>query len=430
MTEVLSSGPILSSRAKLPAAGARRKVSVPSAFWFWSVLVFLVLEYARIPGVVQLRLQFLIVLALPIAWFLAREKPFTPLLGAQLCFLLLCAAAVPFAWNYYAAYFTTRVMFGNLSIAFGMAWLFSYRPYFVRGVWVWCAIMAYIALFSLLHGGRGPGGFLGDENDLALACVTALGFAFFGIEQFPGRKRWACAALGVLLTVAVVKSFSRGGFVGLVAVGVYCFAVSRHKLRNSLVLLVSVVAFLLFASSEYIEEIKTITDTKEGTAQGRRFLWTTATNMWLDHPVLGVGGNNFQYLAGRYQPRNDPRFQTPEYLERDWGGTVTHSAYFQALAEQGLVGIALIGFIGFTHFRTLRRLRRDVRHAGRIPSELKRDAELYTNALGATMVGYAVSGLFVSVAYYPYFWYFSALSIALDAALRRELRSARMAQPS
>jgi O-antigen ligase len=396
------------------------EAAAPSAsqnqnLFFWMLIVFLVLEYARPPGIVQLRLQMLISLVLPVVWLSDRaNRPWSPILGAQVAFLAICALAVPFAWNNYAAYFTTRMMFGNVAMAISMSWLLADPGRFRQGMWAWLLIMTYVALWSLTHGGFGTGGFLGDENDLALACVTAFPFAFFGFERLSGWRRWASGGIGVTLVLAVVQSFSRGGFVGLAAAGAYCFMVSRHKIRNLMVILVSAAAFVLLAPASYLEELTTIPETSEGTAHQRQFLWATAVEMWKGNPVLGVGGGNFSFLAGQYQPP----WGEAQFLERDWSGTTVHSAYFEVLSEQGSIGAALAIYIIWAHFASLRRLRRRARSSPELPFEARRDIELYAGALGGAMVGFLVSGAFVSVSYYPFFWYFSALSVALEAAYR------------
>jgi O-antigen ligase len=170
----------------------------------------------------------------------------------------------------------------------------------------------------------------------------------------------------------------------------------------------------------YLERVKSIFETEEGTAEGRRFLWAAARNMWKAHPVLGVGGGNFTFLVGQYQPTD---FDKPEYLDRDWSGTVTHSIFFQVLSEHGSVGILLMGYIIGAHFLTLRRLRRLARSHPGFPDDVRRDAELYGGALGGAVVGYCAAGAFLSVAYYPYLWYFSAMAVALEAAVLREARA-------
>jgi O-antigen ligase len=390
-------------------------------------VLFLVLEYVRPPLLANLKLQMVIVVVMPLFWLAARNRPWSGILTAQVIFFVICAQAIPFAWNNFAAYFTTRIMFGHLVIAVGLSWLLATRSTFRHITWVWIAIMGYVAVYGITHGGRGPGAMLGDENDLALGLATALPFAFYGFERFTGAARWCSAALGGLMVVGIVLSFSRGGFVALVAVTVYCWLASRHKVR-SLVALVLFAGLIVVAAPEegrtgqsYVDRLMTMFKTNEGTAQGRRFLWTVARNMWKAHPLLGVGGGNFQFLVGQHQPGPGSEFDTPEYLERDWSGTVTHSVYFQVLAEHGSAGAAALGYIALAHFLTLRRLRRDVAsHAG-VPPDVRRDADLYAGALGGAVVGYAAAGAFLSVAYYPYFWYFTAMTVALDVAIRREL---------
>jgi O-antigen ligase len=213
-------------------------------------------------------------------------------------------------------------------------------------------------------------------------------------------------------------SFSRGGFVALAASGLYCLFVSRHKLRNLAVIFAAVLAFLSFAPQKYLDELKTITDTQQGTANSRRFLWETAFNMWKDSPILGVGGGNFNYLAGEYQPTD---FEGRRFNERNWSGTTVHSLYFQLLSEQGAVGITLFLYVAALHFRCNRRLRREVRKASNVPPDLLRDAELYAGALSGGMLAYLVAGIFLSVASYPYLYYFSAFAVGLDLAIRSEL---------
>jgi putative inorganic carbon (HCO3(-)) transporter len=405
----------------LPQAASKDDRSV---FAFRALVLFLVLEYVRPPLLPELKLQMGIVLLMLVLWFRARSRPWSPILTAQVLFLIVCIQAIPFASNYYAAYEVSRAMFGHVGIAIAMSWLLDTPALFRKISWIWLLIMGYVAIYGILHGGSGPGAMLGDENDLALGCATAFPFAFYGFERLSGGRRWLCGVIGALLVIAIVISFSRGGFVALVVVAVYCWLASRHKLRGLLVVAVAAGLLVFAAPNEgrtgqsYLERVKSIFQTKEGTAEGRRFLWAAARNMWKDHPVLGVGGGNFTFLVGRYQPTD---FDKPEYLEREWSGTVTHSIYFQVLSEHGTVGILLVAYIAWMTFKLLRRLRRVAISTPGLPADVRRDAELYGGALGGALTGYLAAGAFLSVAYYPYFWYFSAMAVALEAAVQHEV---------
>lgn len=432
MTGATESAGRISLSARRPATEEARPAALRTAFphrgLFWMLALFLVLEYARPPVIVQLRLQMLISFALPIAWLTSKDRPWSGILAAQALFLALCASMVPFAYNYYAAYFTTRIMFANVAVAFAMSWLWSHRPLFRTGYWVWLLVMAYVGFFGFTHGGRGPGGFLGDENDLALACAAAFPFAFLGFQELRGWQRWTAGISMLLLVMAVVASFSRGGFLGLAAAALYCVLTGRHLVRNLAIGAVGTAVFVVLVSPAYLAEMGTITETESGTAEGRRFLWTTAYNMWLDHPVAGVGGGNFNFQAGSYQPHGG-KFDTPDYTERDWSGTTVHSLYFQMLAEHGTLGIGLLAFVVVAHYRLLRRLRRSVNTTPNVSERLRCETELFSGALGGAMAGFLVAGAFISVVQYPYAWYFSAMAVGLDTAVRRELH-ARGRRPS
>ena len=411
---------------KVPdAAGRVSPTSDPNRVQAWLLIVFLLLEYARPPLLVTLRLQMGIIVVMFVMWAMATDRPWSGILTAQVLFFVLCLQAVPFAQNNYAAYVTTRIMFGHLSIALGLSWVLANLPTFRRVMFAWLLIMGYLAVFGVTHSGRGPGAMVGDENDLALGCATAFPLAFYGFERLSGTRRWICGVIAAILVAAIVIGFSRGGFLALVAAGLYCWIASRHKTRAIVALILVAVLVVATASDKgrtgesYYDRLSTMFDTDEGTAETRRFLWSAARNMWLAHPILGAGGGNFTFLVGKYQPTD---FEKPDFLERDWSGTVTHSIFFELLAEQGSVGILLCAYIVWAHLRTIRRLRRQAASASGLPPDVRRDADLYGGALGGAMIGFCAAGAFLSVAYYPYLWYLSAMTVALETAVTREIR--------
>jgi len=409
------------------AAEGVASTRVPNVWAARLLILFFVLEYARPYALAVLKIQMVIVVVLLLMWAMAKDRPWSDILAAQVLFFLLCLQGVATAENNYAAYITTRIMFGHLSIALALSWVLGRLPTFRKVTFAWLLIVGYLALYGITHGGRGPGAMVGDENDLALGCATAFPFAFYGFERLSGARRWVSAVIVGLLVAAIVISFSRGGFVALVAVGLYCWTASRHKLRGVVVLLL--VAGLVLATAtdqgrtgeSYYERLKSMFNTDEGTAEQRQFLWSVARNMWRANPILGVGGGNFTFLVGKYQSTD---YNKPEFLERDWSGVVVHSIFFEILAEQGSAGIVIFAYIVWAHLRTLRRLRRQAKSAPCLAPEIRRDADLYAGALSGAVIGFCAAGAFLAVAYYPYLWYFSAMTVALETAVNREIQRA------
>ncbi len=395
----------------------RRAGSAP-AFAFWMLIGFLFLEYVRPSFVEGLKIQLMIVFAFPVLWLGLSTRPWTTILSAQAMLLAWSAKGVVYATNTYTVYMTTRALFGNVSIALALTWVCSNMRCFRRVIWFWVAIMVFQAIWSLGHGGHGFGSFMGDENDLALACVTAVTFTFLGLERLRGRARWLCGAGLLLLIAGIVGSLSRGGFVGLVVVVTYCVFVSRKKLRTLAVIGATAALLPLLAPASYIEEIRSISETSSGTAKTRRFLWSAGFNMWQEYPVLGLGAGNASHRVGEFQPTDT---EGRDYQERSWSFKALHSFYFTALAEHGTPGVLLIGFIAWAQFRTLRSVRRKVRTARQVPHWLRRDTEIFALGLNGALLGFLTAGIFVSVLYYPFFWHLTALAGALDLAVRREL---------
>src|SRR5258705_472551 len=89
---------------------------------------------------------------------------------------------------------------------------------------------------------------------------------------------------------------------------------------------------LVVAGPSYWEEMSTITDPSEGTADLRLELWKIATQEFLSYPLTGVGGGNFRWRMAEFQSLEQiakfDRFLMAE----------VHSTYFQLLAEMGLAG--------------------------------------------------------------------------------------------
>ena len=143
------------------------------------------------------------------------------------------------------------------------------------------------------------------------------------------------------------------------ALAVYGILVSPNRIRNLAITAAAALVFYASVPASYKAEVASIFENKEyDTGESRTFLWKAAWNMWLDHPVVGVGVENFNWNVGLYQPREATgRFSSAMYLERDWTMTAAHSLYFTVLSETGLVGSLLFGAIIVGHFSTIRRSR-------------------------------------------------------------------------
>jgi O-antigen ligase len=255
-----------------------------------------------------------------------------------------------------------------------------------------------------------------DENDLALALNVAVGMAvYLMIEARTFAARLLLAATAVLLLAANVATNSRGGFVGLVVLGLFLLIAGPHRKVVAACAVAAVLVLLLVAPPTYWNEVRSISTAAEkgDTGETRLYFWGIGWKMFLAHPIVGVGTNNFGIRA--------PEFQDPyrvAWRSHTWG-RVAHSMYFTLLPELGLVGTVLFAAILVWCFRVWRRLRRLGRASPDDP--LLRTGALAASGLSAGLIGTLITGTFLSVLYYPVLWILVALLAALDASVDEAL---------
>jgi O-antigen ligase len=180
----------------------------------------------------------------------------------------------------------------------------------------------------------------GDPNLQAAAFVAAM-FLTMGLLSVY-RRRFARAALivaFVIVTVAFFATQSRGGLVALAAASIAALVLSPGQRGRiiGLVLLACVVAAFVVAVNP--GALQRITDIGGGTS-GRHDIWNVATAIFKQHPIVGIGVNNFQIAEPHFalRPGNVTRVT---YLV-DTPAPV-HNTYLQLLVETGVIG--LIAFL-------------------------------------------------------------------------------------
>jgi hypothetical protein len=131
-------------------------------------------------------------------------------------------------------------------------------------IWMLFLIHFFFSVKGILAGGRGGGAFMGDENDFALAMNMMIPFAFFMFMGARNRlRKIGILVILVTMTLAVISSMSRGGWVGLMVTVVLCILKSKRIFVSLIIAAILAVAIVSFAPQKYWDEVKTITDTKE-----------------------------------------------------------------------------------------------------------------------------------------------------------------------
>jgi len=361
----------------------------------------------------------MIAVVLAIAWMFKAEKVSCVQIAGFVAFVGILAVDILFAANIFDAVWTTYGMFTLLlGICIPLITFTDTLAKFrvlMNGI---LGIFLYIALYAILNAGFGPAGTAGgqDENYVAAAMSLAIPIAWFSFyaETAIWKKIWF-ACLVCLYMLAIVVGLSRGGFLGLLCAAGYSVLKSPKRWLAIALALILGGGLIVVAGSSYWDEMSTITDTSEATADLRLELWEIATKEFLAYPLTGVGGGNYHWRMSE--------FQSPEQMakfDRILAAEV-HSTYFQLLAETGLAGCVVFCVI-------LLRTYQDYRHvdslAGSASGHLqdpegeivRKDFEWiqsYGRGLMGGIIGYSVSVAFVSALYYSHLW----IAVSLMAAL-------------
>jgi putative inorganic carbon (HCO3(-)) transporter len=243
---------------------------------------------------------------------------------------------------------------------------------------------------------------IGDNNHFGLAIlmtIPPLAYLFRYSQALVVKVAFAAAALGNV--IGVIASHSRGALIGLVAVGAAVFFKSRNKGVMLLVLAVLAGIVLAIAPERWFDRMGTIDDARaDGSFMGRVSSWKMNLLVALDRPLVGGGFSSMednwvfsQYL--RFFPSLDWLAISPTPTRP----LAAHSIYFQVLGDTGFIGLFLflaLLALAFHNTRVIRRLTAD-----REDLQWAHDLSL---AVYFSLIGYAVSGAALSLAYFEFYY--------------------------
>ena len=264
-------------------------------------------------------------------------------------------------------------------------------------VWVNALSIGFFGLkggiFTVLGGGGqrvwGPsGGFIEGNNEIGLAMVMTVPLLNYLRMVSPNRwVRYGLLALMLLTAIAALGTQSRGAFLAIAVMSVVLWMRSRRKLLGGAFMVLVAAGMLALMSDTWEARMRTIqTYQEDSSAMGRINAWTMAFNLANNRFTGGGFVVDTPELFARFAP-------VPQDLH------AAHSIFFQILGEHGYVGLALFVSIGAFGFLTASRIRKQA---------LQRPETLWAHDLAGmiqvSMVGYAVGGAFLSLAYFdlPY----------------------------
>ncbi|HKC88440.1 MAG TPA: O-antigen ligase family protein [Blastocatellia bacterium] len=239
------------------------------------------------------------------------------------------------------------------------------------------------------------GGMFENPNDLATALDLLLPFTVALALVGKGLARLFYLVCAAILAVAVLVTLSRGGFLGLVAMGgLLLWKLGRGR-RLKITLAGALICGVLLATTPggYGARIATILNNEEdqtGSAQERRELMELAASIAIRRPVVGVGMGNFHIYSIHEK--------------------VAHNSYLEIAAELGVMGLVAYLIVIFAPLRSLRRIERQTRD---MRSKNEREMYWLCVCIQAAFIAYMVCSFFASIQYLWYLYYTAAYAVAL-----------------
>jgi len=379
------------------------------------ILFYFIVEYAR-PGFLETSRPALLIQIVLIVLLLSNRKKVLQLYEEKyfrlyLAFLLLMVLHVFIAVNNFWAFAQLQVMFSYLVVGVACCVFIDTCQKMQTVISFFIIVVVLCALNRIAGAGFvGVSGPMGDTNDFALAMNVVLPISFFLSRGESGWRKWFFLSASIVFVVGNVICNSRGGFIGLAAVGTILCFYSKQKFKTFVA--VSILALIAwnFAAPEFKKEILTlgVESAEEDTGKDRIELWKVAWRAFKDNPVLGVGQGNMPIVFGKYQKDESGE----SYWGRDYFGRAVHSVYFTLLPELGLVGTLIVGLM----LKELLEKRKRFNASG-FNSEsngMLRQLENMDTGLLVGIFGFLASGVFLSALYYPQLWNSSWLIITIS----------------
>lgn len=213
-------------------------------------------------------------------------------------------------------------------------------------------------------------GFYGSPNNLALYLGRVLPLALaLAVAAFwragqragegasssratdrEGRRRWLYAVGAAIMGLALFLTYSRGAWLVGVPAALVFLAALRGRRTLAVAVVMLLLAGVLLLALAGTERLTSLLETEQGTTFFRLQLWRSSLAMAGDHPVLGVGLDNFLY---QYRSH----YVLPTAWE-EFNLSHPHNLILDFWLRLGLGGLAVLAWLLAGFFRRGLRLHR------------------------------------------------------------------------
>ncbi len=291
----------------------------------------------------------------------------------------------------------------KLVILFIVAYMLFNLKMAQHGAISWASRGFSFASYGLI----GSPGWFRNSGEYAIQMIIygSLAFAFvYALKDYWGKYKkmflYVVAATGYL---AVIGASSRGAQVAMLGIVVWFMLKQKNGFKGLILLGIASVVLYQLLPDEQLQRFSTVGE--DATSLQRLAYWEIGFKISNEHPLLGIGYNNWISYLNHLYPEGVGPLNKIE---------LAHNIYIQASAELGYLGLSvflLMALYSFSLNCKTRQIARDL------------DNKLFFNlslGLDAGLIGYLIAGSFVSVFYYPFFWIQIAMIVMLNSVTKKQ----------
>ena len=250
-----------------------------------------------------------------------------------------------------------------------------------------------------------PGWFQNSgEFGIQMTIFVPLSLAFvLALRKYWGRlKKLFFYLMPFTGLFSIAASSSRGAQLAIAGVGVWFLLKSRLGIRAMVGLaMLGTVLYLTIPPEQYARFGEMGDD---ATSTQRLAYWRFGLEVAGSHPVLGVGYDNWTYYCW---------LMNPDGLGSQHICQEAHNSFIEALSEMGFPGLIITLLMIVNLFRQNSRTRQYADKHGNI------FIKYMSYGLDGGMIGFLISGFFISALFYPFLWVQVSMSVALNEIARR-----------
>ncbi len=259
-------------------------------------------------------------------------------------------------------------------------------------------------------GVTGAPGFFQNSGEFGIELCIFFPLCYYFIITFWknwGRtKRFIFLLFPITTIASVAATSSRGAAIGLAAAVLFMAIQSHHRVKAIVIGALILGTLYIIIPPQSLARFHAAGTDK--TSEERLVRWKDGLNMLHRHPFFGIGYFNWD------------RYYSLHYSTVTGGYGLPHNIFIQAGSEMGYFGLGTFIMLIIASFINNRKTRMLVPKAN--------NPFIYNTALGldAALIGFLVSGSFITVLYYPYFW----INLAYVVALRTVAENTTLNTPS